>query len=290
MAGDKVADLRTAGVPQPGAISRPAFGRRARWLRERPEWILSPLLLLVILAIWQYWVQSRNISSHVVPPPLDVLAALRVGLTGRANYYKDIVVTLEESVLGFAIGSAGGLVLGMLVSQFRTAERVLYPYVYAFQALPKVAIAPLVVIWAGYGITSKVILAAVVTFFPVLVNSIIGFKSVEPERVNMLRAYSASRWQVFTKLALPGALPFVFAGLDMALVYSLLGAIVGEFVGGQRGLGVRILVHNAALDIAGTFAVFMVLAALGVALHVIIGLVRRRVLFWAPSERPNISA
>jgi NitT/TauT family transport system permease protein len=160
----------------------------------------------------------------VVPAPLDVLAALRFGLTGRANYYKDILVTLQESVLGFAIGSAGGLVLGMVVSQFRTAERVLYPYVYAFQALPKVAIAPLVVIWAGYGITSKVILAAVVTFFPVLVNSIIGFKSVERARQHAARAWRpAGRCSSWHCPALRSSSPG-----STWRSSGLLGAIAGE--------------------------------------------------------------
>ena len=138
--------------------------------------------------------------------------------------------------------------------------------------------------WLGFGLSSKVVIAALVAFFPILVIVIVGLKTVDAGKLDLMRSLDASRWQTFRHVAFPNALPFVFAGLDIAIVFSVLGAIVGEFVGSQRGLGNLILQFHTSLDIAGMFAVLLLLAALGVGLHLVIQVIQRRVIFWAQAD------
>jgi NitT/TauT family transport system permease protein len=164
-------------------------------------------------------------------------------------------------------------------------EQTIYPYVVALQTLPKIAIAPLIIVWFGFGISSKVVIAAMVGFFPVLVNVIVGLKTIDQSKLDLMRSLNATRWQTFRLVKFPNALPFVFAGLDIAIVFSVLGAIVGEFVGAQRGLGNLILQFNFSLDIAGVFAVLILLSVMGVALHLIMQAIQRRVIFWAEPEQ-----
>jgi NitT/TauT family transport system permease protein len=150
--------------------------------------------------------------------------------------------------------------------------------------LPKVAIAPLFVIWLGYGISAMVAIAVVAAFFPMMVNALVAFKGVEVGRAVMFRSLCASPWQTFWKLQVPSALPVLLSGLELSIVYSLTGTIVGEFVGGQAGLGARLLTYNATLDIAGGFAILVLLAVIGMVLQGGLNIVRRRLLFWTPSE------
>jgi NitT/TauT family transport system permease protein len=199
-------------------------------------------------------------------------------------------VTLSEILLGSALGAAAAFVLGALKAQVRLAKRILLPYVVALQAVPKVAIAPLLVIWFGFGIESKVIMTAVISFFPIIVNTAVGLKAVEPERMELMIALNASAWQAFRFVRRPGALPFIFAGLDVGIVLAVIGAIVGEFMGASAGIGYLILVYNADLKIDAVFALLIVLAAVGVSLHTAVLVVQSRVMFWTrPAPVPAAS-
>lgn len=146
---------------------------------------------------------------------------------------------------------------------------------------------PIVIMWLGYGIGSKVAVVCMLTFFPVLVTSVAGFKAVDVDRVDLLRSMSATQWQIFRKAKLPSALPYIFAGLDMAAAFSVVGAIVGEFVGAQAGLGVLILQSDAQMDTGGSFAVLVILSLIGIALTKVLTLVRHRVLHWMPAENAD---
>jgi NitT/TauT family transport system permease protein len=190
-----------------------------------------------------------------------------------------------EVLLGFFIGSGVGLLLGTVISQFRIIEATLRIYLVAIQSLPKIALAPIIVLWFGFGLTSKVVIICLLTFFPLLINSMAGFKAVDPERLELMRALGANPWQIFWKVRLPSAMPYIFAGLDMAAVFAVVGAVVGEFVGAQRGLGTLILSMNAQMDIAGTFSVFIILAIVGIVIHKALRAVERRVLFWSGEEQ-----
>ncbi|PYN87362.1 MAG: ABC transporter permease [Candidatus Rokuibacteriota bacterium] len=253
------------------------------FIRQRPHLPLVPLVLVVFVLAWEGVVWAWRIPEFLVPAPSAIGRALVAGLTSRL-YLDHFGVTLYESLLGFLIAAAAGIACGTLIAQFRVVEQTLYPYLVALQTLPKIAIAPLLIVWLGFGITSKVVIAALVAFFPILVNVIVGLKTVDASKLDLMRSLDASRWQTFRYVTFPNALPFVFAGLDIAIVFSVLGAIVGEFVGSQRGLGNLILQFHTSLDIAGMFAVLLLLAALGVGLHLAIQAIQRRVIFWAQAD------
>jgi len=273
---------------EPPAETTVPRGKWRRRIDQRPELILSPILLVLVLGLWEGGVRLFNIPSYMLPRVSNVLYGLYQGLAispfSRGGYWLNGGVTLLEVLLGFVIGCSIGMVLGIAISQMRLLDATLRPYVVAFQCLPKVAIAPIIIMWFGYDITSKVVMVAMLTFFPLLVNAMAGFHSVDLDRIELLRSLSATKSQIFWKVKFPSALPFIFAGLDIAAVFAVVGAIVGEFVGAQLGLGVQIMSMNAQMDTAGSFSVCIVLAVMGLALNGAIRAVQRRVLFWAPSE------
>jgi NitT/TauT family transport system permease protein len=263
--------------------------RVRRLLATRPEMVLSPLLFFVLLGTWYAATTWFTIPEFVLPPPGKVWDSLVTGLSASpsdaAGYWYHFFVTLTEALLGFLIGSSVGIVLGMAIAHSRLLSRVLYPYIIAMQSLPKVAIAPLFVVWFGFGMEPKVLITSVITFFPLLINSIAGCATVDVDRLELARSLGASRWQVFTKITFPSAIPFIFAGLNMAAVLSILGAIVGEFVGAQAGLGVLILQYNSNIDIASVYSLFVVLAAIGLTLHLTMRWLERRFCFWAQRSK-----
>ena len=169
-------------------------------------------------------------------------------------------MTTQEALLGFVIGVGAALVLGTFISQIEIVEPRLMPYIVAFQTVPKVALAPLFVVWFGFGLTSKVVMAAVISFFPMLVNVIEGLRAADADKIQMLTVFGASKSQIFRMVRLPSALPFIFAGLDIGIVFAILGAVVGEFIGAKEGLGYLLLQTNYNFDIAGMFAVLVVLS------------------------------
>ena len=254
-------------------------------MRTRPEFVLAPALLVLIIGVWEFSVPYFQVPNYILPTPSDIAMALWRGLDAgpldRGGYWLHAGVTVAEVLLGFVIGSGVGLLIGTVISQFRIIEATLRVYIVAIQSLPKIALAPIIVLWFGFGLTSKVVIICLLTFFPLLVTSMAGFKAVDPERLELMRALGARPWQIFWKVRLPSALPYIFAGLDMAAVFEVVGAVVGEFVGAQRGLGTLILSMNAQMDTAGTFSVFIILAIVGILLHKGLRMVERRVLFWS---------
>jgi NitT/TauT family transport system permease protein len=245
---------------------------------------LSVLLLIVSLAAWEAIVRVFDVPIFILPPPSAVAVALYRGIQSGL-YIGHLKVTLVETVLGFIVGSALGFLLGTAVAMNKYVDYFLYPYIVMFQSLPKVALAPLIVIWFGLGLSSKVINAALVAFFPLLVNTMVGLRSADEDRISLMRSLAASDTQIFWMLRLPNALPFVMAGLDIAMIFALIGAIVAEFVGATSGLGMLIQSMNFNMDVSGQFSVLLILSVVGLVLNRAILLVRRRVLFWDPSEK-----
>lgn len=252
---------------------------RRRW---RSAW---PVLFsaVVFFAAWEGLIWLFAVPSFLVAPPSAIARALLEGIRTGA-FLSNGLVTLVEALSGFVIGSAIGLLIGIAVVIFPAGERLIYPYVVALQSLPKVAIAPIFVVWFGFGITSKVVIVALVALFPVLVNVMVGLKMVDQERLDLMVGLSGTRWQIMRYLRLPTALPFIFAGLDTGIVYSLTSAIVGEFVGSTNGLGFMILQANYSLDIAEAFALFVILAATGVLFHSVMKFAAGKIVFWNKSE------
>lgn len=243
------------------------------------ETALSILLLVVLIVVWEGAVWLFSIPAILIPPPSAIAVSLWAAIL-TPTFYTHVGVTLWEIVAGFAIGAAVGLTLGITIGQWKLLERVVYPYVVAFQTVPKVAIAPMIVIWFGYGIASKIVITALIAFFPVVVNCIAGMSAAPPAQIEMLRSFTATRWQIFRMVKIQSALPYIFAGLDVAVVLAVIGAIVGEFIGAQAGLGYLLLQRNFSMDTAGSFAILIVLSAIGMILHQLMTSIRKRIVFW----------
>ena len=247
--------------------------------------VIAGVGLVVLIALWIFCVRVLRVPPYIMPAPEAVLNALWSGLAidpaSPKGYYLPLWSTLSNAATGFAIGTGLGLVLGSLMAESRTVEKLLMPYAFALQSLPKVAIAPLVVIWFGFGDGSKVAIAALLAFFPVLINSFTGLRSIEPEKLDLMRSLSATRFETYRIVKLPNAAPFIFAGLDMAVVYALLGAIVAEFLGAQQGMGVVITQAQSVSDVAGVFAALVILGVLGIVLHSSVRRLEHRVVHWA---------
>ena len=281
-------DAQTPPAPAaPKMPLRPAPRvRRTRLLASTR--VQSMLLLVAVLGAWEGAVRLFKVPVHLVPPVSDIAVALWRGLAtspmAKDGFWYHGGVTVAEILLGFLIGSGVGLAIGIVVSQMPKLEALLEPYVAALQSVPKVAIAPIIVVWLGFGIGSKVMIICLLTFFPVLVTSIAGFKAVDADRIDLLRSLSATRWQIFRKAKFPSALPYIFAGLNMAAAFSVVGAVVGEFVGAQAGLGVLILQMEAQADTGGSFAVCVVLSVIGIVMTDVLRRVQRRVLHWMPTD------
>jgi NitT/TauT family transport system permease protein len=259
-----------------------AAAGRKRWIASIDRLQLAGFTLL-ILAIWEFAVRLLSIPNYLLPAPSEVAVALYRGFANQL-FVGNFFITLLEAVAGFLIAAGAGLLVGTLIAQFRFFERFVFPYVVALQSLPKIAIAPLIIVWFGYGFGSKIVMSATVAFFPILINVIVGLKSVDQDKLDLMRSLKASRWQVFRLVLLPNALPFIFAGLNVAVIFSVLGAIVAEFVGSQAGLGYLLLSFNFNLDIASVFACLVLLAGMGMILHKIIQEAERRLVFWSTSD------
>lgn len=247
------------------------------------HFILRLLLIAAVLAVWEAGVRVFQMPAYILPPPSAIFSALYTGIIENI-YPTHFWVTLTETLLGFILGAILAFSLGTLVALSRRVEYFLYPFIVMFQSMPKVALAPLIIVWFGLGLTSKVINAALVAFFPLMVNTIVGLRSAEEDRINLMRSLAASRGQIFFMLQLPNALPYIFAGLEISMIFALIGAIVAEFVGAERGLGMLIQSMNLNLDVAGQFSILLILSLLGLVLNGIVAFARRRLLFWDPAQ------
>ena len=253
------------------------------------NFMLRLMLIAATLAVWEALVRLLKVPAFILPTPSSIFMALYRGIASTL-YLNHIGITLTETLIGFVVGTVLAFALGIAVALSRSVEYFLYPFIVMFQAMPKVALAPLIIVWFGLGLTSKVVNAALVAFFPLMVNTIVGLRSTEEEKVDLMRSLAASRWQVFWMLRLPNAMPYIFAGLEIAMIFALIGAIVAEFVGAQSGLGMLIQSMNFTMDVAGQFSVLLILSVLGLILNGMVNGVRRRVLFWDVSQKVDAVA
>ena len=250
---------------------------------------LRLLLIAAFLVVWEAVVRVFEIPMFVLPTPSNVFMALWRGITSSL-YVDHIWITLTETLMGFVVGTSLAFLFGTLIALSRPVEYFLYPFIVMFQSMPKVALAPLIIVWFGLGLASKVVNAALVAFFPLMVNTIVGLRSAEEDKVNLMKSLAATRTQIFWMLQLPNAMPYIFAGLEIAMIFALIGAIVAEFVGAQAGLGMLIQSMNFTMDVAGQFSVLLLLSLLGLLLNGIVTGVRRRVLFWDASQKFDAEA
>ena len=234
---------------------------------------------LLFLLIWQVGVHFLSVPSYLIPTPLAVLGMLWVGLAG-GQLWPDIYATVEAIFVGYVVGCALAFVAASIVGEFPLLDRALYPLIVAFQSVPKVALAPVIVVWFGFDLASKVVLIGLICFFPCFVNAVVGLKSCPTDLIDLYRAFGARRGQIFWSIKVPSALTQIFAGLEISVVLALLGAVVAEFVSSRRGLGHVIQGASADFNVALMFACIVILSVIGVASSQLIGMVRRRVAFW----------
>lgn len=270
-----------ATMPEAPMASPNRRAKRTRsWLDSAAARYGLPLVVLAAGILgWEVSVQNGLVNPITVPAASDTFAALIE--IGQTRYFWDSTwLTLQETIYGFLIGGSAGLLIGALTGTFKLFRRALWPFVVAFQNTPRVALAPVFLTWFGFGMTSKVVMAAVICFFPVVINTVAGIASVDDNARTLFRTYGASTQQTFFRLTLPTAAPITFAGIKTALTLALLGAIVGEFVGASEGLGVLVKEFNFQLEVAKGFAVVVFLAIIGLVLYALIELIERRLISW----------
>ncbi len=243
---------------------------------------LPPLIVLFSLAIvWEVLVDVLDISAIVLPKPSAVF--LRLYNEPRYFFIENGLVTFYEAVAGFALGAIVAIVLGAAMARSRLVERSIFPLAVLVKATPIVVIAPLLIIWMGYGPTPKVVMASLICFFPILVNTIIGLRSVSPTSLEFLQTVAASEWEIFLRLRVPHSLPYVLSAFKTAVSLAVIGAVVAEWAGASRGLGRVVFLKAASLDQVAVFAGVFVLAAMGILLTAVVSWPERRLLFWHES-------
>lgn len=248
--------------------------------------VLSFLLLLVLLGGWQYSVRAGWVPAFVLPAPSDIATRIVADVLDPVIWY-DCLYTLTEIVVGFLIAFSCGLIVGTFVALVPLVDRIVTPYIVALQTIPKVAIAPVLIIWFGFGIASKIVIVALISFFPILVNVVLGFRTINPRQLVLMKVLDASSWQVFCKVRLPNALPSIMAGVHIAMILSVIGAIVGEFLGSPYGLGAQIMQRQAAMDVVGVYSVLAILTSIGIILNTIVKMISRKLVFWGDSGNPR---
>ncbi|GAB4499794.1 MAG: ABC transporter permease [Anaerolineales bacterium] len=257
---------------------------KSKKLHTLSRWLLLASLLLAI-PIWALVVRISGLPKFILPSPMDVWTRFLKALNdGSLLYHTGI--TLIEVLLGLLVGVCFATIVGYMLAKSRTLETVLSPYLVASQAIPIVAIAPLLVIWLGDGILSKVIICALIVFFPVLVNTIVGVRAVSASLYDLMGSLRATRWQILWKLELPASLPILLGGLRIGATLSVIGSIVGELVDAEQGLGFLLQLGDFQYDTSMVFVAVFMLVALALGLYGIVTLLERKFLKW--QQRQNV--
>ena len=239
--------------------------------------LASFALLLVLLAAWELAARAAGMSALVLPAPSAVARSLWRGLAS-GYLWPHIAATALELLLGLAVGCVIGFTSGVLMAESSVLQRLLKPYVVVSQVIPKLALMPLFIVWFGFGMTSTVVITALICFFPLMENTVTGLQQVDPQRLELFRMLGATRRQTLLRLKLPSGLPGILAGLRVAVVLALVGAVVGEFIGASKGLGALIIASQGMMDTPLMFAVLALIAALGLLLYEATLLLERRLL------------
>lgn len=253
----------------------------------RPAIFLAVVSLTMAAFLW--WLISRlgNFPSFILPSPMDVWRRFMLSITD-GSLLRHSLVTLQEILSGLALGVSVATVLGYFLAKSRTFEKIISPYIVASQSVPIVAIAPILIIWFGPGIFSKILICSLIVFFPVLVNTVVGLRSVPEDLQDLMRSLKSTRWQTISKLEIPGALPVFLGGLRIGATLSVIGAVVGEFVGSDRGLGFLINLGRGQYDTALVFVSVFTLILMAMSLYGIVVILEKRLLSWQQSSNDTI--
>ncbi|MHB1535154.1 MAG: ABC transporter permease [Acidimicrobiales bacterium] len=274
---------------QPADPFAATAGRSRGSILRRAGRILLPVAFIVLLVwAWQIWVDVARIHQFLLPAPSAIWHELTISWSSVLAH--DTWVTLQEILYGFVAGCAIGFLLAVGIAYSRFLERALYPLIVASQAVPKIAIAPLFIVWLGFGIAPKIVVTILLVFFPVTMTSAQGLMSVDESLVELLRSVEAGPWQVFARIRFPNALPQIFSGLRIGITLAVVGAVVGEWVGAHAGLGYLITYAQSQLETTLTFASIAILVVMGVALFLIVDVLAWLAVPWARNQRQQVNA
>ena len=265
--------------PSGGSAKGAMGGRLPSYL---PSLLPSLLIIVAIIVAWEVCVRLFEVQKWLLPAPSDIAVTL---YADAPLLWRHTLATLLEIVVGFGLSLACGVALAAAIGLSRTLERAIYPFVIASQTIPIIVIAPMLLIWIGYGFAPKVIVVALISFFPIVVNMVDGLKAVDRDMVNLMRTLGASRWQVFFKVQVPTSLPYLFSGMRVAIAVSVIGAVIGEWVGSSEGLGYLMLRSKPQFLTERVFAAIVILSALGVGLFGSVGIVERLAIPWWRASR-----
>ncbi|MBI2740050.1 MAG: ABC transporter permease [Rhodospirillales bacterium] len=277
-------------MSQAKEIAMPSTGANPSILRRVLKQIEVPYALIsgfTFFAFWQIGVDAFDVPAYLLPSPLAVLRDL---VNDWQLLLSQSGVTLLEIGLGFVVSIAIALPLAVLFTYSQTFEKLIYPLIVGTQTIPKVAVAPLFLVWFGFGLLPKIIIVTLMTFFPIVINAVVGLKSLNLQTVYLAQSMGASPWQVFWNFRLPNALPSIFAGLKVASVLAVIGAIVAEFVGADSGLGYLIVVAATDQNVTRQFSAIFLLSLAGILLFGLIGYLERRLLPWHASVRRDTTS
>ncbi len=270
----------TAPASPPALDPEPAKTPAQLLLDPIIEWMPSLVLAAALFGIWETLVRVMDVQRWLLPAPSGIGREM---WNSRSKLWDNAVVTGEEVLIGYGIAIVVGVALAVAISYSRLLERAVYPFVIASQTIPIIALAPLLLVWVGPEQTSKVIIVALITFFPIVVNLVDGLRAADRASIDMFRTLGASRWQIFRKLQVPSALPFFFSGLKISAVFAVIGAVIGEWVGGEAGLGWLMQVVRPLFKTELVFASIFVLSAMAILLFVTVVLIEK----WALRHYPH---
>jgi NitT/TauT family transport system permease protein len=239
--------------------------------------LIPAVTLVVLLGLWQLADYLFDFNRIILPSPGEIAVAFR---QNYAALFKETGVTLIEAISGFLLGGITAYLLAVAFVHSRLAQEAIYPYAVALKSTPLIAIAPLLVLWFGNGLLSKVVMSALVAFFPILVNAVSGLSAVDPEALDLMKSLSASRWQVLTKIRIPNSLPYLFAALKISSSMAVVGAVIGEFTGSTEGVGHLITTSSYYLETPLMFAAIVMISIAGILFFWLMAYLERKVVFW----------
>jgi ABC-type nitrate/sulfonate/bicarbonate transport system permease component len=245
--------------------------------RALPAALPAALVALLVLVAWEALVRVFGVPAFLLPGPSTIAGAF---WESRDLLLRHAGPTAGEAVLGFLVAVAAGALSGLLINRSALTERALYPWLVVSQTLPTVAIAPILVTWLGYGQLPKVLVVTLFCFFPITVATVDGLRAIDPDLVRLMRSFGATRWRIFSMVEAPGALPFLFGGVRLAVTYCVIGAVVGEWVGSSEGLGFLMIQDKAQFEIPRLFAEISLLSVMGVSLFLLVALLQRLAAPW----------
>ncbi len=267
----------SAGVKKTGQNAK-----KSGFKKQLTNLLYPGIILIALFAAWEVLVHVLETPEYILPSPSAILSTIAADWS---LLWPQLLVTLKEIVLGFVLAFVVAMILGFVIAHSEVMTRAIYPLLVASQTIPVIAIAPVFLIWFGYGIAPKVVITALLCFFPLTVNTIQGYSSIDPEYKKLFKAYNAGAWKTFRKLSLPAAVPFIMTGVKISITSSVIGATIGEWIGSDKGLGYMIIQSQAQIMTARIFASITLLSFTGIILFLIASFIERMVTPWLRQTR-----